>query len=98
MYKFQNNLSPKFMKEIFQEQIPTYSLRTKKIWGSRNYRTVYWGTESLNYRGPKTWQLVPTDIKNSSNLSEFKQKIRRWKPVGCTCRLCKIFVPELDFI
>ena len=63
MYKLQNNLSPKFMKEIFQEQIPTHSLRTEKILESRNYRTVYWGTESLNYRGPKTWQLVPTDIK-----------------------------------
>ena len=53
------------MKEIFQDQIPTYSLRTEKIWESRNYRTVYWGTESLNYRGPITWQLVPADIKNS---------------------------------
>ena len=30
MYKIQNNLSPKFMKEIFQEQIPSYSLRTEK--------------------------------------------------------------------
>ena len=79
------------MKEIFHEQIPSYSLRTEKIWESRNYRTVYWGTESLNYRGPKTWQLVPP-------LIEFKQKIRRWKPVGCTCRLCKTFVPELGFI
>ena len=45
MYKIQNNLSPKFMKEIFQEQIPSYSLRTEKIWESRNYQTVYWGTE-----------------------------------------------------
>ena len=76
MYKIQNNLSPKFMKGIFHEQIPSYSLRTGKIWESRNYRTVYWGTESLNYRGPKTWQLVPPPIKNSSNLIEFKQKIR----------------------
>ena len=75
------------MKEIFHEQIPSYSLITEKVWESRNYRTVYWGTESLNYRGPKT-----------SNLIEFKQKIRKWKPVGCTCRLCKTFVPELCFI
>ena len=98
MYKIQNNLSPKFMKEIFHEQIPSYSLRTEKIWESRNYRTVYWGTESLNYRGPKTWQFVPPHIKKSSNLIEFEQKIRRWKFVGCTCRLCKTFVPELGFI
>ena len=37
LYKLQNNLSLKFMKEILQEQIPTYSLRTEKIWESRNY-------------------------------------------------------------
>ena len=64
MYKIQNNLSPKFMKEIFHKQIPSYSLRTEKIWESRNYRTVYWGTESLNYRGPKTWQLVHLILSN----------------------------------
>ena len=30
MYKLQNNLSPKFMKEIFLEQIPTTLLEQKK--------------------------------------------------------------------
>ena len=35
MYKLQNNLSLKFMKEIFPEQIPTYSLRTEQIYGNR---------------------------------------------------------------
>ena len=87
MYKLQNKLSTKFMKEIFQEQIPIYSLRTEKIWESRNYRLVHWGTESLNYRGPITWQLVPAKIKNSSNLSEFKQKDKEMETSG-TKNLC----------
>ena len=43
MYKLQNNLSPKFMKGIFQEQVPSCFLRTEKMWESRNNRIVYWG-------------------------------------------------------
>ena len=48
------------------------------------------------HRGPKTWDLVPQEIKASRNLNEFKRKIKNWKPEGCTCRMCKI--PHLGFI
>ena len=54
--------------------------------------------ETIRSRGPKTWDMVPHHITDSKTLAEFKSKIRTWKPIECTCRLCKTFIPELGFI
>ena len=46
---------------------------------------------------PKTWAIVPTEIKVSSSLQQFKSKIKKWKPVGFMCRICKTYVNNLGF-
>ena len=86
------------MKDIFSESSNTYNLRNPNEFKSSNIRTVHYGTETISFRGPKTWSLVPDEIKNSKSVLEFKKRIRSWKPEGCTCRLCQIFVPDLGFL
>ena len=51
----------------------------------------------IRYRGPLTWELVPDDIKESESLSIFKDKIKSWKPSGCSCRLCKSYIPGIGY-
>ena len=98
MYKINNNLSPTFMKSIFPESKNPYNLRTNNPFQTYNVHSVYKGTETISLRGPKTWAIVPDEIKNCSSLTEFKQKINQWKLVGCTCRICRTYVHELGFI
>ena len=99
MYTVKNNLSPTFMKTIFPLSKNPYNLRNKQIYTSENIRTVSYGSETISYRGPKTWTLIPEEIKNSTtNLEEFKTKIKRWKPQGCSCRLCKFYISNLGFL
>ena len=98
MYKVKHNLSPVIMNNIFTEQRIQYDLRSDCTWASSNIRTVYNGTETISFRGPKTWNLLPDNIKESKSLREFKTKVKKWKPEGCTCRLCKIFIPSLGFL
>ena len=42
--------------------------------------SVYNGTESLSFLGPKIWELVPEDAKQSGSLDVFKNKIKKWVP------------------
>ena len=98
MFKIKNNLSPSFMNLIFPQSRNPYTLRNETFFQTNNIRTVYYGTETLTFRGPKTWALVPEHIRNSPNLNEFKAKIKYWKPKGCTCRICKVFINNLGFI
>ena len=98
MYKVKNNLSPTIMKNIFPDREVSYDLRNMNPFQARNVSTVYNGTETISFRGPKTWALVPDDIRESKTLNEFKTKIKQWEPKGCTCRLCKTFIQYLGFI
>ena len=98
MYKIKKHLSPLPMQELLTEKNNKYDLRNKRSWESYNVRTVSYGTETIRYRGPKIWELVPTEIKESASLGEFKTKIKKWKPIGCTCRLCKSYIYNLGYI
>ena len=98
MYKVKNDLSPSFMKMIFPLSNNTYLLRNDKEFKTNNFRTVSYGSETITYRGPKTWELVPSNIKSSNSLNEFKEKIKHWKPEGCMCRICKTYISNLGFI
>ena len=61
------------MKNIFRESTNPYNLRNAPDFQTSNIRTVYNGTETISFRGPKTWSLVPNNIKNSTTLSDFKK-------------------------
>ena len=58
-------------------------------------RTVYNGTESVSYLGPKTWDIVPEEYKT---LNSFKESIKNWEPLKCPCRLCETYVHGVGFI
>ena len=76
----------------------TLSYCSKFPFNTRNVRTVAYGTNTLSHLGPKIWALVPTEIKESNSLVEFKRKIRKWKPEQCPCRLCETFVAGVGFV
>ena len=97
MFKVKHNLSPAPVQEIFKLGNPQ-NLRNDKDFQIQKARTVNNGVETIRYRGPKTWDLVPKEIKESKSLSEFKRKIKDWKPQDCTCRLCKIYIKDLGFL
>ena len=33
--------------------------------------------------------MVPIEMKDLKSLEGFKNKIRKWEPDGCDCKLCK---------
>ena len=98
MYKVQNNLTPNFMKEIFNERNLTYDLRNANPFLSHNIRTVKNGTDTISFQGPKLWVSIPSEIKESKTLPEFQSKIKRWKPINCSCRICKTWISDLGFL
>ena len=77
MFKVKNHISPLPMQELFIEQVHIRDLRNKRSWEIPKVRTVGYGTETIRYRGPKTWELLPTEIKEAKSLLDFKTKIKR---------------------
>ena len=92
MYKVKNNLCPTPFQDLFvMRERGNGDFVIPKI------STVNRGEETVRYRGPVTWELVPEEIRASKSLAIFQDKIKQWKPLGCTCRLCKSYVEGLGY-
>ena len=98
LYKVKNGLSPEIISDIFQQRNLNYNFKSNNEFLIRRVRTEQYGHESLSFLGPKIWDLIPQDTKNSRSLTEFKNKIKSWKPQNCPCKLCRTFIPQLGYI
>ena len=98
MFKISNNMSPEIVTEIFEKRENSYNFRNNKTFRRRQVNSVYHGTESLSFLGPKIWDLLPLEIKKSESLAIFKSKIKKWIPSQCPCRLCRTYLPQIGFI
>ena len=99
MYKVANDMSPEIMNEVFKlRNTPHYNLRHTSLFSTEPIHSVFNGTESASYLGPKIWEQIPAEIKNKDSLDGFKKEIKKWKPIACPCRICKTFVPNLGFV
>ena len=61
-------------------------------------RTVYHGSESITFLGPKIWNILPERLENTNSVEAFKLQIKKWKPENCSCRLCKVYVQNVGFV
>ena len=74
-----------------------YNLRQILQFSRSLVKSVYHGTESVSYLGPKISNILPDDYKTVQNLDTFKIKIKKWKPENCPCRLCKVYNDRVGF-
>ena len=99
MYKVVNGSSPLIMNEIFQlREQSRYNLRHQNTFKIPSVNTVYNGTETVSFLGPKLWELIPAKIKELGSLKSFKKAIKNWKPERCPCRICKPYIQHVGFI
>lgn len=83
IYKTVNNLSPKYMKDIFYQSNLRRSARLKYNIEVQKHKQVSFGKRSLRILGPMIWNILPTEIKSSSNLQSFKNNMEKWGGENC---------------
>ena len=97
LYKVVNKLSPEIMSEIFPLKLEILHA-SRSIFRSFNIHTSKYGIHSLGHISPKIWIAVPDFLKKIDNLQEFKSKIKKWKPTGCPCNICRTYIQGVGFI
>ena len=95
LFKVKENLSNTLLNNILQTRTLTYSLRSQTDFARNFVNTCRFGLNSLRYFASKVWNIVPSDIKNASNLHIFKNKISKWEPEECHCNLCRPCISNL---
>ena len=78
MYKVINGISPEIMNEVFKLREETrYHLRHTTQFLVDPIHSVFNGSESASYLGPKIWEQIATEIKNKDSLVGFKKEIKK---------------------
>ena len=74
--------------------ISEYDLLIKR----HNVRSVYCGTKTASFIGPKIWDTLPNSCKEVISLKNLKENLKNWIPENCPCRLCKTYVQRVGFL
>ena len=95
VFKIKNELAPPIVESVSNKRFNTYNLRNFQEFAAERKRTVWYGLETLSYRYPKLWYLLPESLKEMNSLSQFKRNIKHWICRDCPCRLCKVYIQNL---
>ena len=98
MFKIHRGLSPEILRETFVPKTSSYNLRRNHTSEKRKVHSVCYGTESLSLLGPKIWDLVPVELKQSEALYSFKLNIRNWVPFECPSKISKTYIQQVGFL
>ena len=95
LYKIKNELAPPIMDSMLNRRNISYNFRNLQEFQSQRKRTVFNGLETLSYRALQLWTLLPEEIKQRNTVNLFTSDVKQWICKECSCRLCKMFVPNL---
>ena len=98
LFKIKENLSNEIMSSIFPSRLIKYNLRTQSDFFRNTVNSSKYGLNSIRFFAIKVCQMVPMEMKNLKSLEDFKNKIRKWEPDGCDCKLCKDFLSNLGYV
>ena len=96
--KLKIDFRQKFLLKFWLFTESHYNVRRSNNWRIPAIRTVYRGSESISFLGPKIWNILPDEIKQQTSLNSFKKSVKEWKPHGCPCRLYKVYIDGVGFL
>ena len=74
LYKTRNSISSHIMNELYEQRNIIYNLRSQIDFTTVPVSIVNNSLKSLRYLGPKMWNIIPPDIRNSRNIKEFTRE------------------------
>ena len=87
IFEINRGVSPEVPTETFVSETSLFNLRTNDTFERRQVHSVYHGTELLSFLGPKIWDILPAELKQSESLDSFKIKRKKWIHFKCLYRL-----------
>ena len=77
MFKTCTGIAPQVMNEVFPRNCALNCNLCHPEFASRAINAAHYGSESLSFLGPKMWEILPLDLKNSDSLDSFKSGIKK---------------------
>ena len=92
IYKLLNGLSPDYLSVMFERSKNPYGVRDNNKLIQPIKKSTNNGLKSFQYYGAHVWNILPTDIKNSLSICEFKNLIKLCPRLTCNCTVCTLII------
>ena len=74
-----------------------YNLLSRTVFSLPQVKSINFGLKALRYFGPKIWNILPSDIKNSGTLKELSKKVESQITQNCPCRIRENYIYQVGF-
>ena len=91
VFKSLMHLNPEFMWSYFNENPIPYDLRKGIKVFLPQFKSFRFDLNSIRFRGSILWNNLPSSIKNSQTINEFKVKLKNLGNIYCTCGVFRRF-------
>ena len=94
IYKVKNYVSPESIRDR------KWELQLKEWYPfcfQKHENNIVWERDGIKLRS-QNMVTIAKELKNSSSLEVFKNKLKEWKPTSCPCRFCKIYIQLVSII
>jgi len=89
VFKSVNGLNPDFMSDYFTKKIMPYNLRRGEVLCLPKANSSYYGIHGFHFRGSILWNNLPSQIKSSRTVNEFKRSLKALGNIPCLCLICR---------
>ena len=98
IFKVKTGIAPELMKVDFEFTDVPYNLNNQSKCNHNIPCTERYGLEIAFSIGPKLWDKVPREIKDSKSLEEFKVLIKSCIPKNCPGKIRKLFIKHMGYL
>ena len=95
MFNLNSGMATELIKELV---LPNRQLQFNPYFAIQVVKSVHKGLGSVSYLGPKVLELPSLEIKEKETLFKFKTEIKKWNLENRPCRLCKVYLQNVEFI
>ncbi len=85
VFKSLNNAN--FMNKMFQVKYITHDLRDSNMLYHLKFNKIPYGKKTFSYYGTHIWNSLPNNVKQCTNLDNFKTMLKIWEGPRCQCSI-----------
>ena len=85
IYKIVKGEAPAILKNFFIFWKSIHNIRNFQIINNHNKNAMRYGLETICYRTPYLWAILPEEYQYQNYVRKFKEKIKNWKYETCIC-------------
>ena len=90
VFKCINEIGPSSVHDLFTEKPLSFILRDPYKVKQPKVRTTKFGLHSLRYSGAALWNKLPSELKQTIDIENFKYLLKTWNGPSCKCGVCTL--------